>query len=74
MGLLGEVSMYGSEGEGLQHHYDLFLSLDQGCWPLDWGCLMQYHYQTRVISWISLHLDLSDYPDQPNLHCQLEEP
>ena len=35
---------------------------------------MQYHYETRVISLISLHLDPSNYPDQPNPHNQLKEP
>ena len=32
-----------------------------------------YHYQTRVISQMSLHLASSNYPEQPNPHQQLKE-
>ena len=32
---------------------------------------LQYHYQTRVISWTSLHLTPPDYPDQSNTNWEL---
>ena len=35
---------------------------------------MWYQYQTRVISWMSLYLDLSDHLDQPNPHHKLKKP
>ena len=35
---------------------------------------VQYQYQSRVISWMSLQMAPSKSSDQPNSNCQLEEP
>ena len=35
---------------------------------------LQYHYETRVISQMSLHLTLPNYLDQPDTYWELEEP